>query len=79
MKSLKTAIFYAVLLFLVFTSQADAYLDPGTGSYVLQIVAAAFLAGTVLIKGFWGNIKDVIDKLFMRKGKNSENGSSKNK
>lgn len=78
MKSRKTSLLYAILLFLIFTSQADAYLDPGTGSYVLQIVAAAFLAGTVVVKGFWGNIKNVIDKI-TGKGKNSENRSSKNK
>lgn len=78
MKISKMAILYAFLLFLIFTPHAHAYLDPGTGSYVLQIVAAVFLAGTVVIKGFWKNIRDIFEKLFSRKGKDSETHGKKN-
>jgi len=77
MNSKMITIFYAFLLFLMFAPHAHAYLDPGTGSYVLQVVAAVFLAGTVVIKGFWKNIRDIFDKLFSRKGKDSETHSSK--
>jgi hypothetical protein len=77
MKSQKTIFFYVALLFVIFTPHAHAYLDPGTGSYVLQILAAAFLAGTVVIKGFGRNIKDIFNKI-LGKGKDSENRSGKN-
>ena len=35
-----------------------AYLDPGTGSYVLQILIAAFVGGLFALKGFWSKIKN---------------------
>lgn len=76
MKSRYLAIFYSVLVFTMLTKSAHAYLDPGTGSYVLQIVAALFLAGTVAIKGFGKQIKDLFQNIF-RKGKDSENHSNK--
>jgi hypothetical protein len=33
-----------------------AYIDPGTGSYVFQIVTAALVGGLVALKVFWGRI-----------------------
>jgi hypothetical protein len=33
-----------------------AYLDPGTGSYVFQVVTAALVGGLVALKVFWGRI-----------------------
>lgn len=78
MKSAFLATFYAILIFAVATKSAHAYLDPGTGSYVLQIIAAVFLAGTVVIKGFSRQIRDLFQNIFSRKGKDSENRSSKN-
>lgn len=32
----------AVLLFLTFLKRAQAYIDPGTGSYLYQIILAVF-------------------------------------
>lgn len=43
---------------------AFAYLDPGTGSYVLQILIAAAVGAAVAIRAFWQNIKLYINKLF---------------
>lgn len=77
MKSRYLAVFYAILIFAIANKSAHAYLDPGTGSYVLQIVAALFLAGTVAIKGFGKQIKDLFQNIFSRKGKDSENHSNK--
>jgi hypothetical protein len=47
----------ASVLFLTFTRDAYAYLDPGTGSYILQLVIAALLGASLAIKIYWGNIK----------------------
>lgn len=49
---------YAVLLALCCVpSPAEAYLDPGTGSYVFQVLIGV-LAGAVFgIKNYWVQIK----------------------
>lgn len=38
------------------TSWLLAYVDPGTGSYVLQVLLAGALAGVFSIKLFWRRI-----------------------
>ena len=42
-------IFYLVVL----TKNAYAYLDPGSGSYILQIIMAGLLAASFTLKTFW--------------------------
>jgi hypothetical protein len=46
-----------VLVSLLFPRTAYCYLDPGTGSYVLQVIAAAFLGLLFSAKILWGKIK----------------------
>jgi len=41
-----------IYLFLT-VSSAHAYLDPGTGSIILQGLIAALAAGTVFVKIYW--------------------------
>ena len=49
---------------------ADAYVDPGTGSYVLQIVIAGLVAGLFAIKTFWLQILAFFGGLFGRRAPN---------
>ena len=35
----------------------SAYIDPGTGSYILQLLIAAFLGISLSLKIFWKKIK----------------------
>lgn len=53
----------AIAILLVFCRSAFAYLDPGTGSIILQ----GILAGLLTIGVFWRNLKNGIKKLFNRK------------
>lgn len=46
----------AVLASLLLVQEAYAYLDPGTGSYVLQILIASLLGALFMLKVFWGRI-----------------------
>jgi len=48
-----------LLLFwiLIFPKEASAYLDPGSGSYILQILIGFILGGLVGVKLFWTKIK----------------------
>jgi hypothetical protein len=43
----------AVVVGLAFPAAAHAYIDLGTGSYVLQIVAAAALGSLFTVKLYW--------------------------
>ena len=35
---------------------ANAYVDPGTGSYIFQVVIGVFLGAAVAVKVFWRRI-----------------------
>ena len=43
------------LLWLV-PAVADAYIDPGTGSYVFQTVVAALITAGFLLRAFWHRV-----------------------
>ena len=48
----------AVIVALVLIpAPAMAYLDPGTGSFVIQGIIAAIVGGGFAVKMFWGRIK----------------------
>ena len=52
--------------YMVLSADAHAYLDPGTGSILLQAIAA----GVIAIGGVWYAFKEKIRSFF---GKNKEN------
>lgn len=41
-----------------------AYLDPGSGSYLIQLLIAAVLGSAFVIKAFWRQIKNFFIVLF---------------
>jgi hypothetical protein len=47
------------LLHLASAPAAYAYLDPGTGSYIFQILIAAVVGVGFLVKVYWGKIKSL--------------------
>lgn len=69
---MKKTIHYSVLLTLfglfVLPGQAQAYLDPGTGSYVIQMVAAALFGGAFIAKTWWKEIRHFVSRITSRKG-----------
>jgi hypothetical protein len=48
--------------------RAHAYLDPGTGSYLFQILIAALVGGLFTVKLFWGRLRLFSLGLFGKKG-----------
>jgi len=46
---------------------AYAYLDPGTGSYIFQLLIAGLLGGLLAVKIFWSSIKKFLINLFSGK------------
>lgn len=43
-----------------------AYLDPGSGSFILQLLIAAILGSIVAIRAYWGRIKTRIKSLLSK-------------
>ncbi len=65
MKSLIVVLFCTVLP-LVFVNRANAYIDPGTGSMIIQAALAVVAAATVSIGIFWRRLKAFLGGLFGR-------------
>ena len=61
----------AVLLLCLYPSlhPAHAYLDPGTGSYAIQVGTAIFFTGLYSAKVFWKNIASKVKSLSSRKSR----------
>ena len=51
----------------VFPKKTFAYVDPGTGSYVLQLVLGLLFGGVVAIKLYWKGIKSFFSNLLKKK------------
>jgi len=54
------------LIVLSVPQTAHAYIDPSTGSMLVQILVAAFAAVGYTVKVYWGKIKTFIGKLLKR-------------
>ncbi len=49
---------------LLFPSPTFAYIDPGTGSYIVQVLIAGLLGALISLKIFWARIKAAIKGWF---------------
>ena len=57
----------ALSLFIISSKGAQAYIDPGTGGLVLQVVIASVLAAGFVIKATWKNIVGAFTKRFAKR------------
>lgn len=64
---------YATFCLLMATGPAYAYLDPGTGSILLQGLVAAVAGGLVAIRLYWSKVKQ-----FLSFASKKSDGSGKN-
>lgn len=72
MKACNTALKMACLAAgcsLLFPLFAYGYIDPGTGSYIFQIIIAAFVAVSFAVKVYWHKIVKFIGRLLRNQGK----------
>jgi len=68
-KFMKNKIFLNVLVVFFLLSapkRVYAYLDPGTGNYILQITIASLLGVGIMVRSYWGKIKSFFDKIFKK-------------
>jgi len=58
--------------FLLISRSANAYIDAGSGSYLLQIIFAGFLGGLYFVMSAFRNLKAaVVKRVGIRKGNDS--------
>lgn len=65
-RSLSNAVVLAVVLLFVCGQHVHAYIDPGSGSYVLQLIVAGLLGAGVIVRIYWKRIKVSILRVFLR-------------
>lgn len=53
---------YFFLSQIILASSAFAYLDPGSGSYILQVLIGFALAGIYALKHYWAKIRNLFTK-----------------
>tara|TARA_B100001063_G_C16756558_1_gene553441 strand:- start:1322 stop:1552 length:231 start_codon:yes stop_codon:yes gene_type:complete len=53
-------------------SNANAYIDPGTGSIILQAILAFVAGAAATVSLWWGNLKMFIKKIFKSNKKDNE-------
>ena len=68
--NMKLKISIYTVIFYLFANHANAYLDPGTGSILLQALIAAIAAVGAFFTFYWRKLKDFINKIFNNKNKN---------
>ncbi len=64
--------------FLILARPVHAYLDPGTGSYFVQILIAGLAGGGYLIVTFWSKIKGFFSSI-LKSGKKEKKDDGKNR
>lgn len=68
---MKKYLFYIFTLYILLNTDAYAYLDPGSGSMILQAILGFIAAALATVSYYWEKVKTFLSKLF-RKKKNSE-------
>jgi len=56
-KSIVTSLVLAAIVCLFFPASAYAYLDPGTGSYIFQLILAGIVGFLFVLRLYWKRIK----------------------
>jgi hypothetical protein len=71
---MKKKIKFLILLFLVSTVWCYGYIDPGTGSYLVQIIIATVVGVSLGVKIFWKKIKGFLAHFFSKGGTPTDRG-----
>ena len=65
-KKINTSIF-VIVCGLLFSTNSYAYIDPGSGSIILQAIIAAFAGAGTAITIYWKKVKLFFSKIFKKK------------
>ena len=64
---MKSLILFFYVYFIFLLNNAHAYLDPGTGSIILQALLGAIAATASYIIFYWNKVKIFFKKIFNKK------------
>ena len=70
---LKHVVIITVILFLWSIKDAHAYIDPGTGSYIIQVIIGGVLGAAFALKVYWKKVKSYFANLLSKQTKNDKN------
>jgi hypothetical protein len=59
----KVSVLSAAMTFVAVHQPVQAYIDPGSASYALQILTGGILGGLFLVKTYWGKLKDSLRRV----------------
>lgn len=68
-------IFYLIFLVFLFPVKVHAYLDPGAGSYLFQILTAGLLGSLFFAKSIFKKFSDFIKGIFSKKATQNDQKS----
>ena len=66
---MKKIVFIILLINFFFINNAFAYLDPGTGSIILQAILGAIAVAASYCAFYWNKVKNLFKKIFKKKEK----------
>ncbi|MBA7680534.1 hypothetical protein ES703_88851 [subsurface metagenome] len=64
---------FIFIINIIFPGAVYCYIDPGTGSFIIQIIIAGVVGSLIVIKIFFKRVKD-----FFRKRKNNDKEEKEN-
>jgi hypothetical protein len=67
MKHILSVITAFVVIHLLLVQKAYAYLDPGTSSYILQVIVAILIGSALATRVFWNKIMSFFKQLFSKR------------
>lgn len=65
MRGFESALLVLLALFAL-PAPASAYIDPISGSIMIQVIAASILAGTFTLKRFWAHVRERARRVWSR-------------
>ena len=66
---MKKFLIISLVFFFASINNSYAYLDPGTGSIILQALLGAIAAGLSYCAFYWNKVKNFFKKIFKKKEK----------
>jgi hypothetical protein len=67
MTSVRTTFLLSAAMVLLIARPSYAYLDPGSGSLLVQTIIAGVLGGLYAVKHFWARIKRAVSSVMPRR------------
>ena len=65
-------IYIGTLFFSTIFETGNAYLDPGSGSFILQLILASLMGALFMLGMYWKKVKEFVKDIFNRDNKDDE-------